>query len=369
MKYIQFHYNKIYYLFIFSIVIYSIRDYLKKNSVINEFHPSYKIFLMYLGESLAGIIYLYLKYSVNEKEERISTKLFNSINERFKSQGGDPYKIYFTIFLAAMIDGISYYNYKYYFNYNMLKFNTIFDDLDMIFQCIFLCINESYYLNLPKYKHHYLGLFLIFLSLLIVMISNLIKIGINNIFYFLLLFLNFIESQCLLSLLYTLEKIVNYRYFVSIYKIEFIEGLSGLIFILSLCGIYSIFDPNYFLNYFNKANSELFFYSFIYIFLVLFYNLIRLRIIELKSPSYNIIPNILAVIVIDIFINKREFTIDFILYSIFSLLGACIFSEVITFKFFNLDRNTFHETRKRGKKETLNILYNQLDFNDDFVLI
>ena len=123
------------------------------------------------------------------------------------------------------------------------------------------------------------------------------------------------------------------------------------------------------MNYFNKANSELFFYSFIYIFLVLFYNVARLKIIELKSPSYNIIPNILAVIVIDIFINKREFTIDFILYIIFSLLGAFIFSEVITFKFFNLDRDTINETRIRGNKETLNILYNQLEFNDDFVLI
>ena len=358
MKYIQFHYNKIYYLFIFSIVMYTFRDYLNKETVINDLHPSYKLFLMYLGESLAGFIYLYLKYSVNEKEDRISTRLFNSIEGRFKSQGGHPYKIYIAIFLGSMIDGISCYNYKYYFNFNMLKFNTIFDDLEIIFLCFFLWINESYYLNLPKYKHHYLGLFLIFLSLLIVMISNLITIGINNIFYFLLVLLNFIESQCLLSLLYALEKILNYIYFVSIYKIEFIEGLSGLIVFFLGFGIYSIFDPNFFLNYFNKANSELFFHSFICIFLSLFYNVTRLKIIELKSPSYNIIPNILAVIIMDIFINKREFTIDFIVYIIFSLLGACIFSEVITFKFYNLDRDTIEQTRKRSKLDS-DFFYNR----------
>jgi hypothetical protein len=265
---------------------------MNQNTFINELNPLYKLFLMYSGESLSGFIYLYLKYSVNEKEQGISTKLFNSIEGRFKSQGGHPYIIYIALFLGAMIDGISCYNYKCYFNYNILKFNTIFDDLEIIFLCFFLWINESYYLNLPKYKHHYLGLFLIFLSLLIVMISNLIKIGINNIFYFLLVLFNFMELQCLLSFLDTLEKIVNYRYFVSIYKIEFIEGLSGLIVFFLGFGIYSIFNPNFFLNYFNKANSELFFYSFIYIFLVLFYNLIRLRIIELKSPSYKIIPNI-----------------------------------------------------------------------------
>ena len=240
----------------------------------------------------------------------------------------------------------------------MLKFNTIFDELEIIFLSIFLCIIESYYLNLPKYKHHYLGLFLIFLSLLIVMISNLITIGINNIFYFLLLLIHFFESQCLLSLLYAFEKILNYSYFVSIYKLLFIEGLLGLIIIFLSCGIYSIFNPNYFLNYFNKVNSKLFFYSFIYIFLALFYNVARLKIIELKSPSYNIIPHLLRVIIIDIFINKREFTIDFILYNILSLLGACIFSEVITLNFYNLDRDTIYQTRERSKEDS-DFFYNR----------
>ncbi len=61
---------------------------------------------------------------------------------------------------------------------------------------------------------------------------------------------------------------------------------------------------------------------------------------------------------IDIFINKREFTIDFILYSIFSILGACIFSEVITFKFFNLDRDTIHETRERSSLDS-ELFYNR----------
>ena len=143
--------------------MYTFRDYLNKETVINDLHPSYKLFLMYLGESLAGIIYLYQKYSVNEKEQGILTNSFNSIQSS-KSQGGYKCKIYFTIFLASMIDGISYYNYEYAFNSNLLKFKTIFDDLEIIFLCFFLWINESYYLNLPKYKHHYLGLFLILLS-------------------------------------------------------------------------------------------------------------------------------------------------------------------------------------------------------------
>ena len=56
MKYIQFHFNKIYYLFIFSTVMYTFRDYLKKHTVINELHPSYKLFLMHLGESLSGFM-------------------------------------------------------------------------------------------------------------------------------------------------------------------------------------------------------------------------------------------------------------------------------------------------------------------------
>ncbi len=348
MKYINFHFNKIYFIFLFSIIIYTFREYMNENTFINELNPLYKLFLMYLGESLSGFIYLYLKYSLNENKKAISRKIFNSIEGNFKSQIKDLKIIYVAIFISAMIDGIGCFNYKYYFNNDMLKFNKIFDDLEILFLCIFLCLIESYYLNLPKYRHHYLGLFLIFISLLIVMISNLIKIGINNISNFILILVNFIESQCLSSFFYSLEKIINYRYFVNIYKLLFLEGLSGIIVFILVFGIHSIFDNNIFVDIINELNSELIFYSFCSIFVALFFNIIRLKIIELKTPSYNIIPNLLRVIVIDIFINKREFTIDFILYNIFSLLGAFIFCEIITLHFYGLAKDTINETMERS---------------------
>ena len=112
--------------------------------------------------------------------------------------------------------------------------------------------------------------------------------------------------------------------------------------------IHYIFDNNIFFYIIYELNSELIFYSFCSIFVALFFNIIRLKIIELKTPSYNIIPNLLRVIVIDIFINKREFTIDFILYNIFSLLGAFIFCEVITLHFYGLAKDTINETMERS---------------------
>ena len=369
MKYINFHFNKIYFIFLFSIIIYTIREYMNQNTFINELNPLYKLFLMYSGESLSGFIYLYLKYSLNENEKGISTKIFNSIEGKFKSKIKELKIIYVAIFMGSMIDGISCYNYKYYFNRNMLKFKTIFYDLEILFLCIFLCLTESYYLNLPKYRHHYLGLVLIFISLLIVLFSNLLKIEINNIWNFILILINFIETKCLLSFLYSLEKIINYRYFVNIYKLLFLEGLSGIIVFIFIFGIYIIFDNNIFVDIINKLNSESLLYSFIYLILVLLFNLTKLKIIELKSPSYNIIPNLLRVILIDILINNRAFTIDFILYNIFSLLGAFIFCEVITLHFYDLDRNTIHETRERGKIDAIKTLFNQIELNDSLVII
>jgi hypothetical protein len=109
-------------------------------------------------------------------------------------------------------------------------------------------------------------------------------------------------------------------------------------------------------------------YSFFYICLVLLYNIARLNIIELRSPSFNIIPNLLRVIIIDVFINKREFSIDFFLFSIFSLLGAFIFCEVITLHFFKLDINTIIETRERGKLETIDTLSDLNQLNISIIL-
>ena len=129
------------------------------------------------------------------------------------------------------------------------------------------------------------------------------------------------------------------------------------------CGIYTIFDHNYIFNNFEKVNTELLIYSFFYILFSLFFNIIRLKIIEIKSPSYNIVSYLLRVLIIDIFINLREFTFDFILYNILSLLGAFIFCEVITLHFFKLDIDTIIKTRERSEldfqffyKQTINIV-------------
>ena len=83
MKYTTFHFNKIYFIFIVSAIIYSFRDYLNKKTVINDTLPSYKLILMFCGETLSGFIYLSVKYSLHEKEKKLSSKLFNSLEEKY----------------------------------------------------------------------------------------------------------------------------------------------------------------------------------------------------------------------------------------------------------------------------------------------
>ena len=73
MKNITFHFNHIYFIFIVSAILYSFRDYLNKKTIINEILPSYKLIIMYLGETLSGFIYLGVKYSLNENEKKLSS--------------------------------------------------------------------------------------------------------------------------------------------------------------------------------------------------------------------------------------------------------------------------------------------------------
>ena len=58
-----------------------------------------------------------------------------------------------------------------------------------------------------------------------------------------------------------------------------------------------------------------------------------------------------------IFENEKIWTINFILHTIFALLGCFIFCEVITLNFCNLDKNTFDKTSMRSKIE-INSLVN-----------
>ena len=79
----------------------------------------------------------------------------------------------------------------------------------------------------------------------------------NNVFYFLLFLINFIQSQCIVSFLYSIEKILNYRYYINIYKLLYFEGLFGFLIMILGCGIYTIFDHNYIFNNFEKVNNRI----------------------------------------------------------------------------------------------------------------
>ena len=86
MKYITFHFNKIYFIFIFSAIIFSFRDYLNKKTVINNTLPLYKLFLMYCGETLSGFIYLGINYSLHEKEKKYHQNFFILLKKTIKKK-------------------------------------------------------------------------------------------------------------------------------------------------------------------------------------------------------------------------------------------------------------------------------------------
>lgn len=153
------------------------------------------------------------------------------------------------------------------------------------------------------------------------------------------------------------------------YYICFIEGIFGCLY----CFIsYLTLKKNF--NIFLLRNVN---YNEILTFIILIiidciltciYNICRLKISEKNRPSYNIISEVLWVFfstVSDSILKKKSWGFELILYYFFSLLGSCIFCEVISLNFCGLNKNTFSITAKRAKMEIYCLKENNDSSNDD----
>ncbi len=357
MKLLNFHYYPCLIYIIFRVLTYSIRmlirhffreQYLKYISI---------LFLMFLGESFAGFLYIYeKKISKNENNNNNEKEIVMKQHIKKKKIKLKIIHISFIAF-CGFIDCFFSFDYSILLNSEMKNLNEQFLFSKKIFLVIILCLIENSFFNFEKNNHHYLGLIISLISLIIIIIYNLLKF--KSYLLLFLIFLLYVEIGFFGSSLYLIEKKLNFKYYMNVYYICFIEGIFGCLF----CFISSLISKKYFniffLNNLNK-NEILIFITLIIIDCIFtcIYNICRLKISEKNRPSYNIIAEVFCVLFYNIFqyiFEKENWNYNLILFYFFSLLGSFIFCEIISLNFCNLNRNTFDITAKRAKMENNSI--------------
>ena len=328
-------------------------------------NPIIKLLLMSLGESLSIILYIiFLKK--NSYGNKKSELFYSSRNKKF---------INFMLFLCSFLKVIGNFDFLYFYSYKIKKREDILDNLDIIFFTLLVCINEHSILKIQTYKHHKLGIFFIIFALIILTLSNYLRIF--NQFHtkkFIYVIILSFENQFLLSYLYIIEKKLNYEYFINIFKMSCFEGLFGIIIIIFLMIINQVFFIDSILNFNNfsfiKQINNILNFLLIITFIIssCLINIFRLKITEFTRPSTNSIGHLLSIFFIDIFDSFYKgdkiqiFSYDIIFSSIFSVLGTFIFCEVIVLNFCNFDKYTFDKLSRRSEDDTIKTI-NFLSFS------
>lgn len=358
--------NKVLYVLFISAIFDLLRYMI--NCVLKDIfkNPIIKLLLISLGESLSIILYIiYLKK--NSYRNKKSELFYSSRNKKF---------INFMLFLCSFLKVIGNFDFLYFYSYKIKKREDILDNLDIIFFTLLVCINEHSILKIQTYKHHKLGIFFIIFALIILTLSNYLRIfnQFNTKKFIYVIILSF-ENQFLLSYLYIIEKKLNYEYFINIFKMSCFEGLFGIIIIIFLMIINQVFFIDSILNFNNfslfikQINNILNFLLIItFIILSCLINIFRLKITEFTRPSTNSIGHLLSIFFIDIFDSFYKgpkiqiFSYDIIFSSIFSIIGTFIFCEVIVLNFCNFDKYTFDKLSRRSEDDTIKTI-NFLSFS------
>ena len=364
MKFISFYIpNCSLYLIIISI-IRTINDIIKKKESTKKYfdNPLFSNFLMYIGESLSTILYLYQNYSNDNKTK----------NE-IMIQKNTKFFLVLLIFISSLCDFLSSFRYNHLYNYKMRsidnQFTSNFGGI-VLFICFYL--NEKYFLNIKTYRHHYIGIGINLIPLISFLLYYFIEN--KNLQYNLsLVYLLIIELErnYLLTIWFIICKKLNYQYFLNMNLILFIVAIFGILIVIVFqflnLGIFKI--EKLYLFYFEGNN--LFSISdiiilFIYCILICLLNIYYLKVVEETRPIYNSLSKGLSNIFIDIshliqyfFLKNNNYNkvLDFqnVILKTFALIGFLIYSEMITLNFCDLDKFTKIKTADRGEEDNRTI--------------
>ena len=330
-----------------SYIVYSGEDYLKNNAL-------NRIFIVYISYFSSIIFYIFQKimfsnikntqnYYYDKYEKQIIKKYF--------------FWIFFIMFIAFITTTFGEFKYRYFFyNYEMKKIKSLFLDHLKFFVLFFsYFINEKYFLKIRFYRHHKLSLYLISLSLIIYFIIYLIKdLYKYKIKATISLLLIITLSQYIQSTNYIIAKKLNYEFFINMNLFLTIIGLLGLII--------GYFSYNYFIykiiyfSLFDYLQNEDFRIIIIYCVISSILYILEFKVVEETKPSYAImgrgLSNLMVCILKLFYVQEKDkqeiSSFGNICLSVVYILCFLIFSEIIIFNFWDLQKNTRYEISKRG---------------------
>ena len=273
------------------------------------------------------------------------------------------YYIMIWLTLMTFLGNFSFRNLIY--NYTMKKINTIFlDNFELLMLFLSYFFIESNLLKIKNHRHHYIAIILCILCFIFIVIYFSFKIDYSFLVVpFICSLLISIESQFFQSVSLTIPKKLNYEYFINMNYILFIQGIFGIILVVVLKILYSFFY-NYNLKIFQTLLKNFFPIKLIYMVLICSLNILNLKVIEETRPSYLAIGKGLTNFLIRMsrliqqyyYPNKYKdlWNVVNVLFDIITLLSFCIFCELITFNFCELDKYTIQKTEDRGESDTIN---------------
>ena len=333
------------------------------NDIIRKEFPEYfsnsllRLILMFFSKSLALFIYLLQKTIIKSEKNNHDFNLNNEPKLLFFIFKTKLY-ILFIIIIYTINALFASLNYEpLFFNYEMKKFSNLKENIELFTLFISFIISEKIFLNIKMFNHHKLGLFLNLFSILSLIVLTIIKDFRGDFKYLFYVFIIIFESQILQTFCFTLIKILNYKYYINIYYIMFLEGFLGMIFLIIFDVVYLyIFKENILFNI-QKTNHSTFsiIISFIiYCICTCGLNCSYLKITEEVSPMYTMVGKGLSefsIYVSKIVLNEIKFSFKQSVFFFFSILGNSIFCEIIILHFLNLDEFTVHKIADRGEED------------------
>lgn len=208
-------------------------------------------------------------------------------------------------------------------------------NVDILFQIPFLILLKNLFHKKKFYSHHLFSMIIngILSILILLLYYNELKH-----FYISTLFL-FLDCYCYSFYLLLIEYL-NYKYYISIYLLGSLVGISRFFYFIILIIMRNI--------HFEKIE-----YRMILIFVNYIINQYLYFTIIIKcSPIHAIIGECISMILVTLFIDKKTTNkIIFIILSFIYLLSILVFMEIIELNFCNLNNNLKIKIESRANKE------------------
>ena len=375
MKYINFHKPKCFIYLIIIAITRTITDLIRNYGEKYFKFPIFRLFLLFCGEAIAIIFYLIQILSIKKQFNGHNYNILLDEQNIINNKRHFSIYIFFFITLLSFLSELQWRN--FIFNYEMLKVRIEFiKNLETLVLFFSYITAEKYLLEMNTYRHHYLAIGLNIFSFIIIIIYFIIKTYWTTfkVFPLICVIIFIIESQFFRSICYTIIKKLNHEYFINMNYILCIMGIIGIIYSFIFDFIYSNilkYDINFYNRIYNLIDNkkEFIFIIIIYMIFICILNILNLKVIEETKPSYLAITNGFTNLFVQIshliqnkFFGKHYEHILNMINIIFALsffLSFCIFSEIISLNFCELDKYINEKISERSNRDTLNVLSNE----------